>query len=294
MEQCLMNENRVLPAEHAALIRMMTPAGDCVVDIIEIAGVPPLSKEQHLGFDYLHNYLFFPQPPWLEELRATPKAERWYRRLVGGIFDNVQSARLAVGYHLRNVEAVESAVNAVLKDRDLSAIAPDQTVAVGNTQKIEFEYHAYVFAYRRTLEYLARAMAGYFRSDCSSFNRFSNVLKAHRSSQVANRLQAICNEFDEHFVFVISDGNESVSVRDRISHYEFTSAGSYNLTREGFRLIGGGEILHLGGKKFTLSEALQERLQILDDFLYQMLREFTDAVREETQDIMPPQEAGRT
>ena len=155
-----MIESRVLKPEHASLLRSTTLAGDSVVDIIEIAGVPPLTPEQHEGFDYLHSYLFSPQPPWLQEFRATPAGERWYLRLVGGIFDNVQSARLAVEYHLSDIQAIESAVHAVLQDRDLSGIAPNQTVAVGNTQKLEFEYHAYVFAYRRTLEYVARAMAG--------------------------------------------------------------------------------------------------------------------------------------
>ena len=289
-----MIESRVLKPEHASLLRSTTLAGDSVVDIIEIAGVPPLTPEQHEGFDYLHSYLFFPQPPWLQELRATPAGERWYVRLVGGIFDNVQSARLAVEYHLSNIQAIESAVHAVLQDRDLSAIAPNQTVAVGNTQKLEFEYHAYVFAYRRTLEYVARAMAGYFKSDCSSFNRFSKLLAAKRSSNVANQLQVVCDEFDAHFAFVVSDGNEGASVRDRISHYEFTSAGTYNLTREGFRLIGGGEVLHLGGKAATLSEALQERMRILDDFLSKMLHEFTDAVREENQNTGLPTGTDRT
>ncbi len=283
-----MTESRVLKPKIASLIRAMTLAGDSVVDVIEIAGVPPLTPEQHEGFEYLHNYLFSPQPPWLQELRATPAGERWYLRLVGGIFDNVQSARLAVEYHFGNIKAIESAVHSVLQDRDLSTIPPNQTVAVGNTQKLEFEYHAYVFAYRRTLEYLSRAMAGYLKCDCSSFNRFSKVLTAKRSSNVATRLQVVCDEFDEQFAFVVSDGNEGVSVRDRISHYEFTSAGSYNLTRDGFRLIGGGEVLHLIGKAGTLSEALEERLRVLDAFLSKMLHEFTDAVREENQGAALP------
>jgi hypothetical protein len=283
-----MKENRVLKPETAAFIRSMTLAGDSVVDVMEIAGVPPLTPEQHEGFEYLHNYLFFPQPPWLKELRTTPAGERWYLRLVGGIFDNVQSARLAVEYHLGNIKAIESAVHTILQDRDLSIIPPNQTVAIGSTQKLEFEYHAYVFAYRRTLEYLARAMAGYLKCDCSSFNRFSKVLRAKRSSNVATRLQVVCDEFDDQFAFVVSDGNEGVSVRDRISHYEFTSAGSYNLTRDGFRLIGGGEVLHLSGKAATLSEALLERLQKLDAFLSKMLHEFTDALREENSDASLP------
>lgn len=258
----------------------MMPYGDVVVDVIEVAGFPSLSKEQHHGFDYLHNYLFFPQQQWLAELRADAKGQRWYSRFVGGIYDGVQSARLAAGYHLENIQAIEQAVRNVVGERNLSVMAPGTVVGVGSTKKLEFEYHAYILAYRRALEYLARAIAGYFKSDCNSFRELPKIL--NRDHGVASqRVRAVYQKHRSSFSFVVSEGAGHISLRDMLCHYEFLSAGTYNLTSAGLKLCGGAEALGLDVASDQLSDVLAAQISLLDAFLTEMLCELTDGIREE-------------
>jgi hypothetical protein len=57
---------------------------------------------------------------------------------------------------MTRTEDIEGAVSKFLKGQDLSVIPTGQVVGVGNTQRLEFEYDAYVFGYRCTLEQLVR------------------------------------------------------------------------------------------------------------------------------------------
>lgn len=275
-----MNKSRVIPLQIANALSKFSPHGNLVVEITEVAGFPPLSKKQHYGFDYLHNYLYFPQPQWLTDLRSDKKGQRWYLRFVGGLYDGVQGARLAVGYHLGNIQNIEQAVRDVIARKDFPLMAPGSVVAVGSTQKLEFEYHAYILAYRRTLEYLARAIAGYFKSDCSSFRNLPNVLGRDRriSSQ---RVREVYQKYRPSFSFVVSEGDGHMSLRDILCHHEFLSAGTYNLTSDGLRFLGGAEALGSDTESDQLSVILANKISLLDAFLTEMLCELTDGIREE-------------
>lgn len=276
-----MNKRPVIPPEHVGFLRAIVPVGDVVVDVMEVAGVPPLTKEQRHGFDCLHAYLFSPQPDWLTKLRANPKSERWYKRFVGGIYDGVQSARLAAGYHLENVVSLEAQVDRVLTGRDLSSIPANSVVAVGGTQKFEFEYHSYILAYRRVLEYMARAIAGYFRSDCNSFRDLPKVLDREAARIASTSVRAVYEKYRPKFSFVVSEGGQHVSLRDLLCHYEFLGAGVYNLTASGFKFCGGAELLGQNGASHRLSEVLTSKIDLLDSFITEMLCELTDAIRKE-------------
>ena len=261
------------------MLKMM-PLGDVVADIIELAGFPALSQEQHRGFDYLHAYLFVPQPDWLTELRADKKGERWYSRFVGGIFNGVQSARKATGYHAENIQAIEQAVRDLVAGRDMTAMKPGMVTGVGSTEKLEYEYHAHILAYRRTLEYLARGIAGYFKSDCSSFRDLPNVLNRDEGP-ASRRVRAVYEKHRPSFSFVVSDGNGHTSLRDILCHYEFLSAGTFNLTSTGLRFLGGAEALGMTTSADRLSDVLASKIDMLDSFLTEMLCELTDGIREE-------------
>lgn len=276
-----LNKQKVLPPEDVAWLSKGMPYGDLVIDIIEVAGFPSLSKQQHRGFEYLHNYLFFPQQQqWLVELRAQAKGERWYLRFVDGIYSGVQSARLAVSYHLENILSIEDAVRDLVAGRDLSTMAPGAVVGVGSTKKLEFEYHAYILAYRRTLEYLARAIAGYFKSDCNSFRELPKILNRYHGA-ASQRIRSVYEKHRASFSFVVSDGAGHTSLRDLLCHYEFLSAGVYNLTSGGLRFCGGAEALGLNVASDQLSDVLAAKLSMLDAFLNEMLCEMTDGIREE-------------
>lgn len=98
---------------------------------------------------------------------------------------------------------------------------------------------------------------------------------------MATAVQKVCDKYADDLAFVVSDANEHLSVRDRISHYEFTSAGSYNLSSKGGQLLGGAEKLQPRNDAMTLGKVLGDRMQHLDEFLRELLIAFTDAVRDE-------------
>lgn len=272
--------------DHFAAFLARVPGGTAINAASQAAGAPDLTGQAKDAMNYLHAYLFFPQPRWLTDLRATEKGNRWYSRLVSGIFDNVQSARQAVEYHLKSIERIEANVSDALGGCDFSDIPPGTVVGVGNTKTLEFEYHAYVFAYRRALEYLARAIAGYFRTDCNSYKDLESAISnRHGGSIVTQRVLAACQKYSDELAFVISIGNDHHSVRDVLTHYEFVPVGCFNISRYGFRLFGTTESLISEGMVTTLTEALQMRMLTLDALLADVIRTFTDAVRDEQDEL---------
>lgn len=268
--------------EVASILKKLLPSpmGECVIGVNEIAGIANLAEGQRYGFTHFHQYITDPQPDWITSLRASERSRKWYIRLADGIFTNAQGARRAVQYHLDRITEIESAVHEYLSHHDLSNIPPGTTQAIGNTQKLDVEYHAFVFAYRRTLEYFAAGISACFKSDCNSFKDLPNILRRPKSPEaIATPILALVAEHKHRFSFVLSDGDAHRSVRDRISHYEFFSAGTFNITCHGFRLVGGGEELEITGHPLCLGDVLSEKVAFLDVFLNETLLAFTDALR---------------
>jgi hypothetical protein len=274
-------KKQVLPQQIAMMLQALLPdpIGKCVVAVNEIAGIAPIPDEQRYGFTRFHDYFTNPQPDWVTELRANEHSLKWYLRLADGIFSNVQGARRAVQYHLDRIIEIENEVAEYLSHHDFSGIPKGSCHAIGNTQKLDVEYHALVFAYRRTLEYFAAGIAAYFKSDCNSFKDLPNVLTRPKNPQIITApILQLVNEHKTRFDFVLSIENSHRSVRDTISHYEFVSAGTFNLTYDGFRLIGGGENLNFNGTPKRLCDVLNERAGFLDTFLNETLVAFTNSL----------------
>lgn len=247
--------------------------------VIKIAGMAPIDEVHRYGFMFFHNYFTNPQPEWVNQLRANEKSNKWYARLADGIFHNTQGARRAAQYHLDRIYEIENQVQNYLNQFDSSNIPQGSCIAIGNTQKLDFEYHAFVFAYRRTLEYFAAAIAAYSKDECGSFKDLSNILKKPKfPASIASPILKLIDEYSPKFNFVLTTGS-SRSVRDKIAHFEFVSAGTFNLTSDGFRLLGGGEQLDFVGPPQRLCDVLSERINILDDFLNKTLVEFAEALK---------------
>lgn len=273
---------RVIPEEIASTLRLMMPGGvgNLIVEVNKIAGIPEVSKDQRYGFTLFHDYFTNPQPDWVTELRANGRSQKWYLRLAEGLFGHTQGARRAVEYHLSRIDEIESEVENYLGRQDLSKIPKGVCHAIGNTQKLDVEYHAFVFAYRRTLEYFAAGVAAYFKSECNSFKGLPNILERPKAPiEITAPLQRLYNEHKPQFEFVLSHEDGHRSVRDTISHYEFVSAGIFNLTCEGFRLIGGAEKLALSDTPSRLRDVLGGRVASLDAYLNESLVAFTEALR---------------
>ena len=140
----------------------------CISDIESFTGYK-LSPESQKPFICFHAFVSSDPPPsYISAWRSDVKSERWYRNHVGGILGHVQSALACVCYHRDNLCAIEESVRQIFVKSGVQEILGNTTVALGNTIRWDAEYQAFVLSVRRCLDYIARALAAYFKYDGSS------------------------------------------------------------------------------------------------------------------------------
>ena len=134
----------------------------CLAGIRQIAhfDITPNQAQPFLRF---HHFINSPRPQFISQWRAEPKLKRWYHSLVNGVLGDVRSALAAVEYHRANVVRIETELGEFLETVDYKKVMlPGSMVGGGSSGRLDFEYQAYVIAYRRCLDYLTRALASYF------------------------------------------------------------------------------------------------------------------------------------
>lgn len=256
----------------------------CMAVIESIAGFK-LSASDRQPFLYFHNYLTNPQPTFVTTWRADPNLEKWYRRFADGFLTDVQNAFACVLYHHGRLKAIENAVvENIEKFNYRQVIGSNSTIALGNTLVWDFEYQAFILAYRRCLDYLARALCTYFKNDFHSFRKLGGFLENLKPASVSHSLLPVHAKYSPLFEFVLSEGDRK-SVRDKISHYEYVPVGVINLSQRGFVLAGGGEQLGLTGMAgpVMLSEVLDTHVGNLRACVREMIFRFVDSIRAEEQ-----------
>ncbi|HXU92491.1 MAG TPA: hypothetical protein VFP33_02420 [Gallionella sp.] len=249
----------------------------CLAKVRETAGYD-LSSEHKVPFLAFHKFITDPQPDFISRLRADPQKEHWYHALVNGILGNVQGSFSCVLYHQERVTHTERALMQVLQDYKIKRLPENGSLGLGGTSVLDFEYQAYVLAFRRCLDQLACALAAFFKNKYSSFRTLPHFLGHRKPREVAQRLSDVHAKYVNSFEFVLSEGGVT-SVRDRIAHYEFVQAGCFNLNTRGVVLVGGGENLNLpGGTARTLAETLQNKSSSLQQCIAEMIEVFVEEV----------------
>jgi len=193
-----------------------------------------------------------------------------------GFMGGIEACRAGYGassYHLQRIREIETAVYAVLESFDLHKSVPKNTVTtIGSLRRCDYEYQAFVMAYRRALDGFAWGLSTYFKQQQSSFRKFVEHVPAYHPPSVAAAVSKVCQKHRDAFDFVMDKGR-GVSVRDRMAHKEAVQAGTLNIWDFGHRLMGGGE--GLGIRQFTdiikLHEVLEERLRTLHTFVAEVL-----------------------
>lgn len=239
-------------------------------DIQEIAGYDLHDNEREV-FLVFHKHITEPQPNYITALRNDPKKEFWYHLLVNGVLGNTQSSFACVRYHLENLKKIESDIIESIEQRNYKEVLGNSVMALGNTRIWDFEYQAYLLAYRRCLDQFAGALAAFFKNKHNSFRTLPDFLAKRRPQEVAIPLIEVHKRHTKNFEFVLSEGGVT-SVRDKIAHYEFVQAGTINLSSRGLVFVGGGENLNLNfGEKFLLGETLEEKTVALHNCISEMI-----------------------
>ena len=248
----------------------------CLTALKSIAGYE-LSPADRQGFLYFHNYITNPQPEFMSIWRNNSREEYWYHRMTNGLLGDVQNAFAGALYHCQQLRDIEQAVMVAIEKYNYRQALINSTIGGGNTLKLDFEYQAFVLAARRTLEYLTRTMSARFKDKTNSFKDISKTINRFSSDAARESLSKIHLEYSGEFEFLVSSGSRK-STRDLISHYDFVSAGTVNLSSRGFVIAGGAENLHpFMGQ--ILSEVVQQRAAALQRFIRVFIPAFVDAMR---------------
>lgn len=251
----------------------------CLSVIKSIAGYE-LSASECQPFLYFHNYLTNPQPDFITSWRNDPQQEKWYQRFANGILGDVQDSFACILYHYDKLTDIETAVMEGIEKFNYRNVLGNSTMALGNTLAWDFEYQAFILAFRRCLDYLARAICTYFKNDFHSFRKLGDFLKKINRPVVTDSLIKLHDEYSAEFDFVLLEGNRK-SVRDKVSHYEYVPVGCINLSQRGFMLVGGGEELGLKGQHgpVLLSEVLQKHVSNIRGCIREFIYAYVDSIR---------------
>lgn len=249
----------------------------CLAAIESAAGYK-LSARDRQPFLYFHSYITEPQPDFITRWRSDPDLEKWYHRLVNGFLSDLQNTFACVLYHHDRLIAIETQVMEAVERFNYRRLLKNSAVALGNTLVWDFEYQAFVLAYRRCLDYFARAASAYFKNEVHSFRKLESYLAKTPPKEISDALAPKFEKYRPDFDFVLSEGTRK-SLRDRISHYGYVQAGTVNLTERGFVFVGGGEELIGLTSGALLSDVLNERVSKLRGFLREAIFSYIDAVR---------------
>lgn len=273
--------------EHAEIFaRMLTAAFDpeivrCTNAIRSIADFD-IPEQHRAAFLRFHSFITEPQPAYISAWRADERYDRkWYHNHVNGIIGDVRGALAAAHYHKANLAALEETVTALLAQSDFKSRMGNSTMGLGGTRKLDFEYQAFVLACRRALDYLAGAIACYFKTEANSFRSLPKAIGKKSPSTVASLINEAHARHLDDLAFVMAEGRQSV--RNRIAHYEFVSAGCINLSSRGFTFVGGGEDLRIkhATRDMGLQEVLDSRLTRLHTCVDDLIDSFVCAARQE-------------
>ncbi len=182
--------------------------------------------------------------------------ERCPSRSIGRLYGAVRDGVAASYYHLRNIEELERDLL-----RHIRTMLRDHTGGVGagttfpGIAKIAAEYHAFHFAMRRTLEYMAKGVGDFM--GVSGVRSIFTLEKAIDPRTIEERTVTAC--WSAGLValqdLVQPAEGDKETTRNRIAHHEPIDGGQVCVTRRSMnlaspdydlievRLIGGGERL---------------------------------------------------
>ena len=212
--------------------------------------------------------------PLPEVIRLTQRGGariEWRERLHTAIVNDVQEGLAACYYHLSNIEAIECRIMGLRIDRPPISF----TVDGGNTRQLTFEYQAFVFSLRRTMEYLAVSIGAFFKRDAHSIRTIASIIRDSEPTEIRNSLVVTLDSRlkDLGDVLPPNKGNKR-SVRDRLAHWDAVSAGRIQVIvvqgKPHISFSGGGEELSRGKlfEDVRISPGLRNQVKRVESLIF--------------------------
>lgn len=252
------------------------------INIIEKEADYKISSIDNLPFLYFHNFITKFKPKFLYDWQRDTSQCKWYHLFINNFLIDTRNSFLCVLYHYDNLLKIEKNVLNLISQTEYKKYLPQgSTIALSNTLVWDFEYQAFILAFRRCLDSLTRSLASYFKENFHSYREMQKKLKNKKPEFLAKALIEVHNKYQDKFSFVLSDG-ERKSTRDRISHYKYVNVGCINLSNRGFELVGGGE--NLGFKKNELlAEVLKKYVDELKSCIKETIFTFIDNLKKQNE-----------
>jgi len=218
-------------------------------DLEEIAGFefPTSTKQKFLAFHA--SIIATPRLPILTRLTTEGGSRRdWLTPFINAVLGHVQEGLAASYYHFANVESIErKMLSSALTRLPNIQQTEGTTIAGGNTRKLNFEYQAFVFALRRTMEYLAVSVGAFFKCEVHRIRKLAESIATAEPQDLRDRVRARLEESLQSLLDILHTDNKKRSVRDQLAHWEAVDAGVFHITwrSEGIlvAIAGGGENL---------------------------------------------------
>lgn len=236
---------------HAHLLRLAEITSPLLQELERIASFR-LSMAHEAYFDMCARSVRGESPSGvLSHLHHTPGNRNW-REIASSAVRHIHDGLGATYYHCSRITRIEiDSIAAISRfEPDILRVMGSRpsTIAYGSTRQLDYEYQAYLFAYRRTLEYLAGAIAACFKAECHSIRDLSKSLTKYQPKDLTERVASTLGKGLANMTDVLPpDSAVRRSPRDQTAHWSPASAGSFNLFlgEHGIQIgvIGGGEDL---------------------------------------------------
>jgi len=215
--------------------------------------------------------------------------QNWLKTFAGLTIGALTESLIACSYHAKNICNLEAELVTTADKLYPGTLPWSVLIGCGNDCKIAFEYQAYVAAYRRSLDYLGRAVGAYFQFEIGAIKDFqsSAIQQKIRESARGQAMPDVANEVLGYMTFLLENDVNIFALeqqrlgRDRLTPWENVFAGTLTVmaTPEEMQigLISGNEelkplyqdyrdftaaeeLFHLGTKLMTRSGILAHRV----------------------------------
>ena len=161
-------------------------------------------------------------------MEAAEDFDRWFSRICSQWNDIRQTLR-AIVYHCDNVRNYERRIGEAVAPLLEATERRGFTIGAGQHEKLDAEFHAYLFAVARLLEYLCRAVAAYFRLETRSLRKLLPKLESAepriKAASILNTIQSFEDQLGRFWV-----RTDSVKpTRDWLAHYHYVQSGCLNM-----------------------------------------------------------------
>jgi hypothetical protein len=150
----------------------------------------------------------------------------------------VKEGMAASYYHYNNFMILEQKIISLGLEKLPNIQTPNGFhTGVHMSNKLDFEYQAFVFALRRTMEYLAISAAAFFKRESHSIRNLQTSIRAAEPKDINDRINA---KLDKHLnkLSDILSGADDWSIRDKIAHLKTVNAWmSINYTPDGTYVV---------------------------------------------------------